>query len=366
MIDTVAATIQPTSRIDVSRFEAGEQVKAVGSASERRNRYWLNGDSDLAPRITYWCDDDVRDVGVLRVEFSVPRLSLAPDMQNYNPGSSNIQTAIVLCDSFLRSRVAHDLPSVNEWIAQRCDYAINWRTSHAAEYIAVLNKLSLRSTNRSEYDDGVMWSSKTRTLKFYRRADDVLRFEVSNFRDGCRRLASWFACRRSVERLARVGASVYCLGYALGSLGLAQDRRIVGGEALLVSRLRDAFGVRNVAIAKHVLWCASTHGTQSFRSLNLVSRGTYYAWRARLLAGGFLLTEGGVTHTLPPLGLPLGAVLENSTIYALPPQDLENFSSSHNILSRKNFWPELAQKLEISAAPVCKYFGNRDCREAAS
>ena len=368
MLDTIAATIKPDQRLNIDVFQAGEVVDSVGLAKPRRDKFWLNGGGHL-PRVTYWRYDRPEDTGLLKIEFSVPKLAMTPDVGDWNCGTHEIASAISLANLFVWSRIADDLPSVGEWDAQRIDYAFNWRTDKTNEYVQLLSKLSFRSTERRVFPDGVMWVSKTRTLKFYVRKPDVLRFEVSNFRDGCRALATWFDCDRRVGTLARVGRSLYGMAYALDGLGLRDDVPLAGDDDLLSVRLREAFGARNVGTALHVLRCISEHGTAAFKApLALVSRGMYYTWRAKLLAAGFVLDGGAVQqHALPPLGLPAGAVLNDDFSHACPPQNLDGSVSSGANLSQKIFGPDWAERLEISPlAPACNYFGNRVRRKAAS
>lgn len=355
MIDTISATVVPDARLDIGVFDSGEVVEWLGEAKPRRDKFWLNV-GGLAPTVTYWRHDRPEDTGLLKVVFSVPKLCLAAGDGDWNVGEVGIDMALDLVDLFLRSYVSEGLPSIREWRAQRVDYAWNWRVSSSSDYLDYLKTLSFRSAERTPYKHGVMWSSGTRTVKFYARDGNVLRFEVTNFRDGCRTLAHWFACERTVGELARLGRAVWMLSWVMDGLGLRPDVPLVGGDELLVSRLCEAFGDRNVGVARHVLWCISTYGTAAFREHEVVSRGTYYAWRRKLLDAGFVLSGGGdAPVVLPALTLPVCEVVDGEKMkFSLPARNLdgENFRRLHS--SKKI--PGLSERLGISAnAPHCRW-----------
>lgn len=362
MIDTIAATVVPPYRLDIGLFDAGEVNDPVGEAKPRRDRFWLSP-GEAMPRVTYWRYDRADDPGLLKVEFSVPRLSLTPDLRNHNCGVHDVNAVLAFVEVFLRSSVCEDLPELRSWTVQRIDYAYNWRTANRDGYLSALSALSFRSIDRQRFSDGVMWASPTRTVKFYTRDDDVLRFEVSNFRDGCRRLSNWFDCERTVGELVLFGRALYSLSHALDALGLSPDS-VIGGDTLLLQRLCDAFGQRHVGTALHVLRCISEHGPAATRApLSMVSRGMYYGWRRRLIDAGFALSldDGG---GLAPLSLPVCGVMNDELRVTTAPQNLDDFLRAGRLSSQKISLASL-EKLQILRAPMCDYLVGSACREAA-
>lgn len=351
MIDTVAATIMLDERLDIGLFDGGEVVQATGLTKPRRDRFWINGSSQLSgPRVTYYVYDRVGDAGMLRVEFEVPRMSMSSDMLDANPGVDEIARALDFVDRYLREVLSEALPSVRMWRAQRIDFAWNWRTDQAADYVLAFQRMAYRGVYRRDYADGVMWPSKTRTLKSYRRGDSVLRFEVSNYRDGCRALAAWLSCERTIGELCRPVVGLLSLGYAFDGLGMMPGEPLSGGADLVAARLRDAFGARNVATARHVMWCIAQHGTRSYK-LGLVGRSTYYAWRSRLRDAGFTLSARDAIR-LAPLPLPLGWVLSGSK-HALLPQDVSDWDLAGLNPSSKN-WPGFVETMRLASdVPRC-------------
>lgn len=343
-IDTISAFVPPTTQLPDRLFDGGN-VTSDFSDVDVTARLWSNpkGEAYL-PRVTYWRGAGVRagrdllavtpltqaDTGLLKIEFSVPKLL---DLGSENPTEADIARALSVATDFVRERFDPDLPHLSEWGCQRIDYAWDWPVVDALPaYMSVLHKLRLKNYSRHPFDasEGVVWKARGargRWVKFYNktlemegkrsprmkraaRVDEVLRYEVSNYRDAVKYMAErWFGCRRSVGEMAQPGRALYMMSVIWDTLGLGRSDEY-GHEELLLSRLRDAFGLSQIGTARHVLSLITDYGTAAYdESVNLVSKSAYYRWRTKLLEHGLLtVSDTQVVAALPALHLPTETV----------------------------------------------------------
>jgi hypothetical protein len=346
----------PPSRLPDDRFDGGS-LRVDFSQGDPRARMWRNPrGSEYQPRVTYWRGQDSRDAGLLKLEFSVPKLlGLGLD----NPSPDDVAAALDIATEFVRVYLSDDLPHVGAWKCQRVDYAYNWAVGDLLPaYLATFSRLQCRTYQRHPFGDaGVVWKSRSNTgrwVKFYDKGKEVgvdvagvLRFEVSNYRDAVRYMASaWFGCERSVSELVRPGRALYVMALHFDLLGLGEQT--YGYEQHLLFRLRDAFGVRGVARAHYMLTIISEYGTGSYRDdVMLVSKSTFYSWRKRLIKHGFLCVrdDGSATiahHDLPPLVLPLEAITKTR----ISSKNLDRLSAAPP-LSIKKIWQKMAPGLGV-------------------
>lgn len=328
-VDTIAA-LTDVPDLDVSVFQA-----VAGSASlttgEVQQRYILNLDGEYAPRATYYAT-----TGTLRVEWAASRLSVDE------------------ADVWVRE-VFGVKRSVREWRCQRVDYAVDLNVEQVPEYLAALSRLQLSTWQRHPFaGQGVVWKAKSRWAKFYNKRTGVIRFEVSNYRDAVRYMASrWFGCERTVQEMMQPGRALYVLAYYWQRLGLGQG---IGAEQGELYALREAFGRRNIASAQHALHCIQEHGTESYKGLQLISKSSYYRWLKALREHGFLSMSESV---LPALHLPLERFFDASLAQNLKGSDVAPLSSLNEKNSREKWW-FLSQVMGFNPKnPEIKYLQER-------
>jgi len=376
-IDTVVARVVLDRDLDVTLFEGGVVYEdlAMGEVSRRLYRNPAEG---YAPRVTYWPGSRT-----LKIEWSVEKMGLER------------------VDVWLRETFG-EVPGIRTWRVMRVDYAVNLDVgANLPEYLAAVGRLQLGSWERHPWEGrGVVWKSKSqrgRWVKFYDKgreraerggargesepvagrrqgsahpADGVLRFEVSNYADAVKYMAArWFGCERTVGELVEPGRALYVLAYFWQKLGVGRG---VGERDAELAQLRRAFGVRNVAAARHALECYRQHGIESYKSLQLISKSSYYRWTRELREKGFLVSANE-RASLPALHLPLESVFEK----ARRPKKGENGENLKNpepgadrLLSRKTHpknegmreknWAKIAGLLGLTGvAPMNLYLLER-------
>lgn len=352
MYDTVAAVCIPEKPISDDAFTGG-MVSESFDKDEVGARLWRNPpDGVYEPRVTYWRHQGRRtgkklgehervstqeDRGVLKVEFSIAKMA---GVTLGNVSEQDKKKALWQVNEFLKAHFGA-LPTITNWRAQRIDYAWNWPIGALlSAYMVVLHKLQLSTYSRHPYDavSGVVWKSKGtrgRWVKFYNKTQEVLqrlkrdgyddaytpdeqvlRFEVSNYREAVRYMAKeWYCCEQTVGEMLTPGRALYCMGYHWDKLGLgAADS--YGHDELLMVRLRERYGTRGFARAHSTLMLVARYGSSVYaEGVELMSRATYHRMRRELLRDGFL-TQGSeeevsVTRVaLAPLHLPCGEVFD--------------------------------------------------------
>lgn len=319
-VDTVAALTYLDRSLGPELFQ-GRTTSADLVTGEASDRLYLNSGERYTPRVTWWPRSRC-----LRVEWSMQRM------------------AIDEVDVFLAARFGR-LPGVRSWKCQRVDYCVDLDLGERVpEYLAMLSDLQLSTWQRHPFEgQGVVWKSASRWVKFYKR-DTVLRFEVSNYRDAVRYMAErWFVCERTVQEMIRPGRAIYVLAYYWERLGLARASSFDGSE---VYALREAFGTRNVAHAQHALTCIRAHGAETYKSLRLMSKSSYYRWLSVLREQGFLSAK----RSLSPLSLPLRSMIESVGAQNLkgrgPAPDM--YGREKNLPEKSSAWWVLSQALGVN------------------
>lgn len=378
MIDTIACLISPTRALDDSAFGGGSVSTAFDQDFPAvKARLWLNPQHGYAPRITYWRDAQADPFtgeitrsnegnGVLKAEFSVPKLAEI-DTLNANPTEADVQVALTEATRYVRRHFGDDLPDIREWRTQRIDYAWQWDVgAQLPAYMSVMHKLRVRTYQRHPFDanEGVVWKSKGRWVKFYNKAKEqgythgsVLRFEVSNYKDAVRRMAeAWFGTHRGVGQMVSFPRALYVMGRTFDALGLQPDVGY-GQREWLLYRLRDAFGQKHLPRAAHALTMIHEYGVAAYSDdLALMNKSTYYSWRKKLLDGGFLVvvdTDDDSTVresdvSLEPLQLPFNQVVS--------PQNLVVLSDAKRQADGKNLWKIVAPLLSLAEnSTPCDY-----------
>lgn len=400
MIDTIACLVTPSRPLGDEGFGGGLVASDFDDSLSVKARLWLNPQTHYAPRVTYWraasldpftgelVMTDDQGNGLLKMEFSVPKLAEVAWHENVT--EVDVEVALTRATEFIRRHFGDDLPDVREWRCQRVDYAWQWDVQDdLPAYMSVMHKLHVRTYERHPFDasEGVVWKSRGRWVKFYNKSKEqgyksgtVLRFEVSNYKEAARRMASsWFACPRIVREMVRFPRAVYVMARMFDALGLRHDQEY-GHEERLVYRLRDVYGVKNLPRASHALRMIHEYGHAAFSDdLALIARSTYYHWRARLLADGFLAITQPVVSTetevvqneeddrKPDLARPVASPLPALTLPLALAVGAGNLASLRNARpegEEKIFWKnQVAPKFLLSdSAPESAYI----MREVAS
>lgn len=347
MYDTVVASIEVDLK-DESMFTHRSVVDEVV-------RMWRNpSESVYEPRLTYWRARSGGH-GKLRIEFSIPKMAGVDPL--CNPTADDLYRARVRVDVLLISWFEQDLPSINDWQAQRVDYAWNFEPSvDTAQYITLLQGMWLGRMSRHPHPDaeGVVWKSKQpnhRWVKFYNKAREagstgtpVLRFEVSNYRRSLDYMCShWLGCSRSVGDLLQPGRALYVMARIWSRLGLFSSS--YHADNGLILKLHQLFGGR-AAKAFYALMCISTYGADAHKVHHLLSDNTYYKYK-RELGVHDLLVNSDVY--LPPLSLPAVEVikmLKNSVSRDLGANAIRGATSSQKIPPKN--WQSWAKILQVS------------------
>ena len=330
-VDTIGALLEYAGELDASLFD-GEVVSVdLRSGSAQRRLFHNPRKGSYAPRVTWWPGS------AFKVEFSVSKMAgLAPGA---NVSVADTEKALDLVDLFVRSTFGITV-GVREWKCQRVDYAVNIQVGEQLPlYLALIQGLRLSSWSRVPFGgEGVVWKARGRWVKFYTRRSlgaggdrrerlrdqraqpaTLLRFEVSNYKDSVGYMAKrWFGCERTVQEMVRPGRALFVLAHFWSKLGLGAGLEYGQRESELV-RLREAFGVRGMAGAGHVLMLHRAYGADAYKTLGMVSKASYYKWLSALRAHGFLI-EGARNQSLVGLNLPVEAV------FALA--DADNLKSS--------------------------------------
>lgn len=322
--------------LDESKFQ-GATVKLDLETGESERRFYHNPTTEYGPRFTYW-----PGTNTLKVEFSVPKMiGLSPEM---NVTVQHIEQAFDRVDAAIKA-LAGDLPSVRSWSCQRVDYTVNVRLPGLVPvYLARLANLRVSTWVRQPYSGGVIWKTKGtrgRWVKFYAKTPDVLRFEVSNYRDAVRYMSKrWFVCERTVSELVRPGRALYVLAHYWTMLGLAAPWGAAERETI---RLREVFGVRSLGAARHALECYRLHGAESYKSLALMSKASYYRWLKLLRDNGFLMSVSN-RKQMGRVDLPCEPVFD-----VLRAQNLNSSQPGPIVCEKeKNSWENFASVLGVN------------------
>lgn len=313
LVDTVAVMVLLDRALDDRLFQGRAETVDLDTG-ERGLRLWSNPpDGEYGPRLTYWPQS-----WSLRVEWSLAKMDVR--------ATERYLDRLGLCVNLERAQV------------QRIDYTADLDVASVPLYLKQVQSLSLRSWSRQVFPgQGVVWKGGSRWVKFYAKAKEgKLRFEVSSYRDSVRYMAGrWFGCERTLGEMVQPGRGLYVLAYYWDLLGLGRAR---ASEVAELDGLRDAFGVRNVAAASHALRCVREHGTESYKSLNLISKSSFYRWKRELAEQGFLPESSRMT--LRALHLPIEGVIGS--------QNLNNRSAPLGIEERKKMWANLAGTMGIN------------------
>lgn len=342
-------------------------------------------DEAYAPRVTYWRNmvrdhesysigsaeelpDDVGETGLFKIEFSVPKMLHDRELLTKNLTSEQIEAALDQVNLYLTGFA--DLPDVREWRLQRVDYAWMWDVGDLlTAYMSVLHKLRISSWSRHPFDaaEGVVWksrSTKGRWVKFYNKTKElgidgaqVLRFEVSNYKDACKYMAEgWFGSDRVVREYLHPGRALYTMAAQWDRLGLGRSDHI-GHDEYRQQRLLDVFGKRWMQAQAHIQLIRD-YGTASFRDLGLTSEWSYHKYKRELIEHGFLLTtEDDILESKVALQ-PLYLFDEEhyDDIYSESWQSYDLGESP----SQKNFWEnELRPGLGLTGGRMSKYLIER-------
>lgn len=356
LYDTLACYCAPHCWLDDALFAGG----TISEQFDKRTvsaRLWLNANKQdtYAPRVTYWRphgsrhgkelgniekdlsqremfideEGEQRDgfpFGLLKLEFSIPKMVENDPLKTIT--HKQALQALERVTDFVRSHVYKDAPHLLEWTTQRIDYTWMWNTSpNLRAYMAVLHNLRIGGMSRHPYEasEGIVWKAGNRWVKFYNKNKEagiisvdieMLRFEVSNYKDAVRYMASeWFGNDRTVANMMLPHRALWCLSYLWDKLGLGRADHY-GAEELLDHRLRKEFG-ESVAAASWALRCVRLYGVSSYKEgIELMSSNNYHTWQRRLKEKGILLTrdDGGDVvnlEALPALALPAKIIFRN-------------------------------------------------------
>lgn len=400
MYDTVAAIVVPPEPLPDALFGGG-MVMEQFDKDDVAARLWLNPQQgEYAPRITYWRSQgkrvsgtlggharvsDHEDRGVLKIEFSIAKMA---GVSLANVDESDKAAALQLVDVYLRQHMG-SLPSVSEWRAQRIDYAWNWPIGALlSAYMVVLHNLNLSTYSRHPFEatSGVVWKSKGtrgRWVKFYNKTEEiartinrgreraarldmdytpdqqVLRFEISNYREAVRYMASdWFCCDQTVREMLHPGRALYCMAYHWDKLGLgAADS--YGYDEMLMVRLLECYGQRGFARAHSTLMLIARYGNSVYaEGVALMSKATYHRWKRELLRDGFLtaVNEDDVSLNkvaLPALHLPVQHVI--NTLNLADAVESWKSDAAATKTPHKIFWKSLAEGISASGGQPSEY-----------
>jgi len=317
-VDTIAAMIKVDLAAGVFSGSAGSVDHETGEVHERMFR---NDPGGL--RATYW-----PATKMLRVEFSVSKVS-----------HGDLAVALDWADECVARLFSADLPQVRTWRCQRVDYYADLVVARKLmpAYLAALRELRVSGWQRHAFEgQGVVWKSRGRWVKAYDKDEEqsvagrrgelvtkpaepgttarpalyspktTLRFEVSNYSDAVRYTSErWFGCERTVDEMTRPGRALYVMARYFEQMGL--NGRFGEAEREL-HELREAFGQRSLAGASHALRCVREHGVESYKTMTLMSKSSYYRWLNLLREAGFLVR--GRERSLPRLVLPCGEVFK--------------------------------------------------------
>ncbi len=325
MIDTIEAYIRLEEPLDTSVFD---DFSISTNSKGQVERHWLRHDG---VRFDY----RVSPSGYfLSVSFSVASVSRA---WMVNPTTEQVQSTLDAIDKYLiDSQALISIASIRQWTCQRVDYAWNFDVGEQlAEYMLMLQGLHCSTMQRAVYpdDEGVIWKSKSRWVKFYNKArrlgggeaETVIRYEVSNYADALRYMCkAWFMCERTVGELVHQGRALYVLSRMFESLGLTADS--YDSKASVLLKLREVFGSQALsAMAAYDL--ITTHGSDVSK-YSLMPSSTFYLWRDRLSEHGFLTMS---SELLPALSLPI-----EETLISLLSENVNNHLPAPYVLMSKN------------------------------
>ncbi len=334
MIDTIAAMHKVP---EVSRdLFPGEAVSSNSETRHTSARWYRNEDGK--PRVTYYPQSEW-----LRIEFSLQRLDS------------------VEVDEYLARALSLSVPPVMTWRCQRVDYMVDIEVGNVAPYLAAISRLQVGAMSRHPFPDGVVWKARGRWVKFYdgKHHDKagVLRFEVSNYKQAVRYMAEkWFGCERTVQELVMPGRVLYVLGRMWERLGL--DKGFAHEESE-VSALRAAFGGRSLAGAIHALRCVRVYGVDSYKTLQLMSRSSYYRWSSALRSNGFLASGSSLSSIHLPTESFFATQAQNLKVLSTPlaPYALDKIAQKSMLeITQKNLCKMLGVK---PTAPRVKYLEDR-------
>lgn len=328
MIDTIAAMTK-VEGLDVSLFPG--RAETQNEETRKVSARWYRNDPGC-PRITYYPAS-----AWLRVEWSAQQM-----------GYGEVDAYLV------RGLSGSYANSVQHWQCQRVDYCTEFADVVVQPYLAAIGTLRVGSLARVPFEDGVVWKARQRWIKFYHGKrhgrPNALRFEISNYKQSVRYMAEqWFGCERTVEEMVRPGRALYVLAKYFERLGLHQG---FAQQEQEVSALRACFGQRSLAGAIHALNCIRVYGTESYKSLMLMSKSSYYRWYKQLSDEGFLASSDS---DLSALSLSCESVFElgaqNLKARLVPPVEWSLPKSA-----QKNVWKNVAENLGVKPdAPRVKY-----------
>lgn len=324
MIDTIACMIQLHDVVlSEGLFEGAHIVDDFGTQHVNVRLYRNPSDGQYEPRVTYWST-----TGWLKVEFSVRKML----KQDINPSTAGVLIALDMVNNFVRRHFGVVVP-VWEWKLQRIDYTWDFSVDNPDVYLHYLKNLRMSRFTSHPQKDGMLWKSGMRWVKFYRKDERTLRYEVSNYRNAIRDMAKrWFECERVVDPFVHAGRGLYVLAYFWDRLGLF-DMRV--SDVSQIVRLRACFGER-VAWAYYVLKCLSEFGVDSYKRLDLMSSSQFYRYKNELREFGFVYFDDEdhvivSDQSLPMLLLPIDDVLHDLS------ENLKASTTAGSLPLSKNF-----------------------------
>lgn len=297
MIDTLAATVG-VDGLDETLFDRVSISRAMDDDEGDEMRRFYNVRTATAPALTYFPYSKAGPR--LRVEASLPKLLGKPIAIL---GQEDVDQALVEMDAYLRAR-GLPVPPVAEWVCRRWDICYGWLTGDLTPvYIAALSKMQCSTYRRVPFGpSGVVWKSAKgyRWVKFYDKRRElgfkvggVLRFEVSNYRNGVKYIAKKrHEIPQTVGRMTRRDVVYKELRYWLERVGVYDAP--FGNQDNLMQQLVEAFGTRSAPVAHYFLTVFQQHGIAAYKEpLNLMTQSTYYRWRSKLINAGLLLVVNG-------------------------------------------------------------------------
>lgn len=287
-VDTIKVAVDVESlRPDLFQHQIVKEDR-VGSSSVR----WIHNTDHI--RTTYR-----PNAGVVSVEVSLPKLASGQNASVLTP-SEHDQTLATLSE-YVSQFSKRPLAS---WRVQRVDYAITWELGDLLDaYLAAVKECALTGAyERVLYPRGVMWKSRTRSVMFYDKGEEMgdkalrlLRFEVSSRGAIIDHVAgAWLGVDRTCGDLVTPWAADAMIVRFLVMLGL--DRPVLANDEL--SRFRAAFGsrwpqartLRDVIVEAGGAARAAAWG---------VPRSTYYKYKAELERAGLMNIAKEALSALP-------------------------------------------------------------------
>lgn len=276
-VDTIKVAVDVESlRPDLFQHQIVKEDR-VGSSSVR----WIHNTDHI--RTTYR-----PNAGVVSVEVSLPKLASGQNASVLTP-SEHDQTLATLSE-YVSQFSKRPLAS---WRVQRVDYAITWELGDLLDaYLAAVKECALTGAyERVLYPRGVMWKSRTRSVMFYDKGEEMgdkalrlLRFEVSSRGAIIDHVAgAWLGVDRTCGDLVTPWAADAMIVRFLVMLGL--DRPVLANDEL--SRFRAAFGSRWPQARSYRDVIVEAGGAARAAAWG-VPRSTYYKYKAELERAGLM------------------------------------------------------------------------------